>query len=310
MRKPAPLRPGDTIGICSPASPLPPQELADAVTMIEARGYRVKVSPHALDTHPDNSYLAGTDGHRAQDLNTLFADTSVRAIFAARGGYGCSRLLPLLDWETIRANPKLFIGYSDLTSLHCAFARHAGFPTVHGAMLLTLMKSDEFSRELFWKTLESREPLGVLPASPQTLNTICGGTAEGKLAGGCLTLLGHLCGTPYAPDFTDKIVLIEDVGEAVYRADRLLTQLKLCGLFDNAVGFVIGHITGWKGLEGDESRNDPETLWRDTFADLGKPTIFGFPFGHEPSPLPLPLGVRAKLDADAKTLTLLEALCE
>ena len=278
------------------------------MTLIEERGYRVRVSKHALDRHSENAYLAGTDADRAADLNGLFADPEVRAIFASRGGYGSSRLLPFLDWEMIQANPKPFVGYSDLTSLHTVFSRKPGFPTVHGAMLLTLMKSDERARDLFWRTLESPEPLGILPADPQGMNTVCGGIVEGNLTGGCLTLLAHLCGTPYAPDFTDKIVLIEDVGEAVYRADRLLTQLKLSGLLEAAAGFVIGHITGWKGQEGDESRNDPETLWRDTFAELGKPTISGFPFGHEPNPLTLPLGVRARLDADARTLTLLGSL--
>ncbi len=305
----SPLRPGDTIGICSPASPLPPDELAEAVTLIEAQGYRVKSSPYALDSHPGNGYLAGTDEHRAADLNALFADTNVKAILVARGGYGCSRLLPILDWNLIRRNPKLFIGYSDLTSLHTAIAKKAGFPTVHGAMLLTLMKSNDAARDLFWRTLTSTEPLGTLAANPETIGTVVGGRAEGELTGGCLTLLGHLCGTPYAPDFRGKIVLIEDVGEAVYRADRLLTQLKFCGLLDEAAGFVIGHMTGWSGVEGEESRNSPETLWHDTFAALSKPAIFGFPFGHEPSPLTLPLGVRAKLDADAKTLTFLEPLC-
>jgi muramoyltetrapeptide carboxypeptidase len=134
-----------------------------------------------------------------------------------------------------------------------------------------------------------------------------GGRAEGALAGGCLCLLAHACGSNFAPDFRGRIVLIEDVGEAVYRADRYLIQLRNAGLLQQAAGFVVGALTGWQKQEADPPRSTPDALWRDLLAPLGKPTITGFPFGHEANPLTLPLGVRVRLDADAKTLTLLES---
>ena len=179
--------------------------------------------------------------------------------------------------------------------------------TFHSPNATSLRNLDALSSDVFWRSLEQTEALGTLPANSDTLQTIVGGTAEGELAGGCICLLAHACGSRYPPDFAGKIVLLEDVGEAVYRVDRDLTQLRNAGAFDNAAGFVIGTITRWQQSEAEPPVNTPSALWQDFFARMGKPAIAGFPFGHEPNPLTLPLGVRAHLDATNRALTLLEA---
>ncbi len=304
---PRTLHPGATIGILSPSSPVSAEVVARGSALWKERGYRVVVAEHALDTHPHNSYLAGQDEARASDLNAFFAREDIDAIHCAGGGYGSMRLLDKLDWEQIRQNPKVFIGYSDITSLHIAIARKAGFVTFHGAMLATLLRSREEIRSVFWQMLEDPRPFGTLPTRDLKIETLVPGTVEGRLMGGCLTLLAHACGSPYAPDLRGKIVLIEDVGEAVYRLDRYLTQLWNAGHLQKAAGFVIGSVTNWRKNEENPERNTPENLWHDFFTALGKPTIYGFPFGHEANPLILPLGVKARLDANTATLTLLES---
>ena len=310
MIRPNALRPGDCIGIAAPASPPDADSIQAGVQLLEARGYRVVLAPHVSDAAPHCGYLAGRDEDRAADLNQLFADREVKAIFCVRGGYGAMRLLNRLDWRTIRANPKIFVGYSDVTSLHLALARRCELVTFHGPMLSTLPKCDAAAREVFWRLLEAAEPFGEYAVAPEGLQTVVGGAAAGVLAGGCLTLLAAACGTEDAPDFTNKLVLMEDVGEAIYRADRCLTQLKNAGLPQTAAGFIAGEITGWQTQEPRPEINTPDALWRDAFAPLHRPALSGFPFGHAPNPQTLPLGVRARLDATARTLTLLESCLE
>jgi len=306
VRKPHRLQPGQTIGVVAPSSPVPAEDLEKGIALITARGYRVVVGEHVLKQAGHCDYLAGEDAARAVDLNAMFARQDIDAIFCARGGYGALRLLDRLDWATLAANPKIFVGYSDITSLHAAILGRANFGTFHAPMVTAHPKLDETVRSVFWQLLESTEPLGALPADPAQMQTVVGGTAEGELAGGCLCLLAHACGSRYAPDFDGKIVVLEDVNDAVYHADRDLWQLRHAGAFEEAAGFVIGSLTGWKKHEADPPCNTPEALWHDFFGPLGKPVISGFPFGHEPNPLSLPLGVRARLDADARTLTLLK----
>ena len=307
MRKCARLHPGDTIGIVAPSGPVKPEELDEAISIITRRGYRVVVGEHVLAGMSGNAYLSGTDAQRAGDLQAVFARPDVHAVFACRGGYGAMRLFDLLDVDVFRAHPKIFTGYSDITSLHLLLTQTAGFVTFHGPNATSLRNLDALSTEVFWRSLEQTEPLGTLPANPDAMQTLVGGIAEGPLAGGCICLLAHACGSRYQPDFKGKIVLLEDVGEAIYRVDRDLTQLRNAGLFAEAAGFIIGTITRWQSQEADPPANAPATLWQDFFAPFGKPTITGFPFGHESNPLTLPLGVRARLDATSRALKLLEA---
>lgn len=306
MRKPTCIQPGDTIAVVSPSSPVPEEDLRKGVALLEDRGYRVVLGEHVLATAPHCDYLAGTDEQRAADLNRMFAREDIDAIFCARGGYGAMRLLDLLDWDRIAGRPRVFVGYSDITSLHAALALR-GWVTFHSTMVSSLWKLSPPVLDLFWRIVEKPEPVGILPADADGIDTIIPGSAEGELTGGNLCLLAQACGSRYAPDFRGKIVLIEDVNDAVYHADRDLTQLLHAGLLQHAAGFVIGKLTGWEKHEAAPPRNTPDALWREFFARLGKPTVANFPFGHEPHPLPLPLGIRAGLDADARTLTLLDA---
>ena len=306
MKRPQALRRGDTVGIVAPASPVPREELEKGVALLEARGYRVAVGQNVLARHPSNDYLAGTDAQRAADLNEMLTREDIQAVFCARGGYGAMRLFDLIAWDRIAPHPKIFVGYSDITSLHTALAQRCGWVTFHGPMIAAISKLKAKAAEVYWQLLENPQACGTLPAAPESMTTISGGQAEGELTGGCLCLLSRACGSAYTPDFRNKIVLIEDVDEPVYRADRDLMQLKNAGLLDQAAGFVIGNITGWQKQEADPPGNTPRTLWQDYFGALGKPVLADFPFGHEIDPLMIPLGVRARLDADARTLTLLD----
>jgi muramoyltetrapeptide carboxypeptidase len=306
MHRPARLTPGATIGIVAPSSPVPETDLAEGIALLRGRGYRVEVGEHVLDTLPDNDYLAGNDAARLADLHAMLTRSDVNAVFCARGGYGALRLYPHLDLGRVGDAPRIFTGYSDITSLHLALAHDAGQITFHSPNVTALPRLDILSATLFWSLVECAEPYGVLPAPPEQMTTLVGGRVEGELVGGNLCLLAHACGSRYTPDFRGKIVLLEEVNEAVYRVDRDLMQLRNAGVLDEAVGFVLGNLTGWRKSEADPPRNSPEALWRDYLVPLGRPTLLGFPFGHEPNPLTLPLGARASLDADARTLTLLE----
>ena len=291
----------------APASPVPREELEQGVALLEGWGYRVVVGEHVLARHPSNDYLAGTDAQRVSDLNSMLAHDDIQAVLCARGGYGAMRLFDRIAWDSFASKPKLFVGYSDITSLHTAINQRCGWVTIHGPMVTALPKLDAEAAAVYCHLLESPTAFGTLPADPESIRTVTGGLVEGELAGGCLCLLARALGSPYAPDFRNKIVLLEDVGEEVYRADRDLMQLRNAGLLEQAAGFVIGNITRWQSHEPDPPLNTPDTLWQDFFGQLGKPVITGFPFGHEANPLTIPLGIRARLDANARTLTLLEA---
>lgn len=302
--KPPRLASGMTIGVVAPSSPLRDPRLAEGIRRLEVAGYNVVEGAHLHDGH---AYLAGPDAARANDLTAMFANPAVDAVFCARGGYGACRMVDLVDWEVVRAHPKVFVGYSDITTLHLAFERRARLATFHGPMVVTLggdLSTD--ASDCFWRAVGGAEPLGALPPAGAPMHTLVGGTARGRLAGGCLALLGAAVGTCDAPDFAGRLVLIEDVGEALYRVDRLLVQLLRAGAFHDAAGFVIGNATGWDRDTQSPPAMRIEDLWRDLIVPLGKPAIHGFPFGHEPNPLTLPLGCMAELDADARTLTVLE----
>ncbi len=308
MLLPACLKPGDTIGIIAPSSPVDRDAIVQATDLISGRGYRVTLGDNLLKTMQGNSYLAGTDAERAADIHQVFVRDDVKAIFCARGGYGFMRLFDLLDWNLIAAHPKIVTGYSDITSLHLALNQTAGMVSFHGPNATSLTRLDATSSDLFWSLLESPKVQGTLPVEPTTLKTLVPGTATAPLAGGCICLLAHACGSRHTPIFENKIVLLEDVHEAIYRVDRDLIQLRNAGAFEGARGFVIGTISHWQDHEkaNDPPSNTPDALWNDIIAPLGKPTVAGFPFGHEPNPMTLPLGIVATLDATNRTLSLME----
>ncbi|MEJ5236824.1 MAG: LD-carboxypeptidase [Limisphaera sp.] len=312
LLRPPRLEPGDLIGLAAPASPLPqPADLDRAVARLEALGFRILPARHLLRRR---GYLAGTDRERAADLHQLARHRKVKAIVSLRGGYGCARLLQWFDPGLFRAHPKIVVGYSDLTALHCALLTHARLVTFHGPMAVPdFARPDlpDFTIRSFLRLLTRSEPYGSVrdhcPApAPRILRP---GRAVGPLLGGNLTVLVSTLGTPWQPDFRGRVLLLEEVGEPPYRVDRLLTQLLNAGLLQQVAGIAIGTCERcedpWAPTSS-EPRPTLEDVWKDRLGPLRKPVVIGLPFGHTPGNATLPLGVRAELDAKRGDLILLE----
>jgi muramoyltetrapeptide carboxypeptidase len=310
--KPRRLRPGDTIGLIEPATA---SDEAFQLTLVEeavtAMGLKPKRAPNLMGRH---GYLAGTDEARAADVNAMFRDPEVKAIFAMRGGWGSARMLPLLDWPMIRANPKLLLGFSDITALHMAIAAKAGFITLHGPNAGSAWgKSsvDHFRAIAF----DGAAPLLTNPVGSEDrlaqrqwrTQTIGKGRARGRLLGGNLTVLTALAGTEYLPDFTGSILFLEDVEEAEYRIDRMLTQLGQAGVLGKVAGVVFGQCTNCVGSSS--GRYGGFTLTDILAHHLGRLRVPAYQdawFGHIADQFTLPVGGMAEIDADAGTIRLLE----
>ena len=303
--KPRSLRPGATIQFVTPASPLTEDKFTFITGMLQDAGYRVKVAPHALES---DGYLAGTDQDRAADLQAAFNDPGTDAVLCTRGGYGCSRLLPLLDLDRIANSGKMFLGFSDITTLHLALNR-LGMPTVHSPMALTLhYPRQPWVYESFLSALRGDDPI---PESAPVGVTVVGGVAEGETIGGCLCLLADSIGTPWGLKTEGKVLIIEDVDENPHRIDAMLTHLLNSGLAVQASGFVIGEMTRTdERADKDIGAKPWREIVKDRLGPLGKPMIIDFPIGHAKNMLSLPLGVRARLDADAGRLHYVESLCQ
>lgn len=311
LRKPPRLRLGDTVGLVAPASALTlPDELDRARYWIQAMGLVPKLGTHVTE---QDGYLAGSDAARAADLNAMFADPEVRAIFAVRGGWGGARVLELLDWSAIRAHPKLLLGYSDTTALHLAIAARGGFPTIHGPNAAS--RWEKASWESLWRLAFTGEmPTLGGEAMEQEVGrpgrTITSGIARGRLLGGNLTILSTLMGTPWLPDFSGAVLFLEDVNEAEYRIDRMLQQLKLAGLLDGLAGAIFGQCTRCTGDEGDTVGFTLDQIIDHHLKPLGIPAFTGANIGHITNQLCLPSGVQVELNADARTLRVLEPLVD
>lgn len=303
--KPKRLAAGDTVGLVLPASAtFEAEDLVIAREQLEAIGFKVVFAPHAYDRH---GYFAGRDRDRADDLNRMFADDRIAGIVCYTGGWGSPRVLPYLDYDLIARKPKVLIGYSDITALLNAIHQRTGLVTFHGPVGGSTI--DPYSLENFRKTVMSPEPAGLLGAPPKRPTDLVDrvnrvlrlrpGKASGHLAGGNLTLLASLMGTPYEIDTAGAILFAEDIREEVYRIDRMLTQLALGGKFDDMAGFAFGRCTECRG-----TTFSLEDVLRDRFGSGSKPAVSGLSFGHIEQKLTLPIGVRATLDADAGTLTI------
>jgi muramoyltetrapeptide carboxypeptidase len=292
IRPPA-LRKGDVIGICAPASPpLRNGDLAKGIAYLEGLGYRVEPGPHLLKR---DGYLAGSDRERASDLNRLFRDRRVRAVIALRGGYGTMRILPMVDYAAVRRDPKIFVGYSDLTALQMALWTKCGLVTFAGPMVAAAMARGlrGEAEETFWRMITSRRPFGPLP-TPATV--VRAGSASGTLLGGNLSVISHLAGTPYLPPTNNSILFFEDIGERPYRVDRMLRQLRLAGMFGAARGVVLGRFTDCVAEKGKPSLG-LRRIFSDAFGDLGVPVVGGVRHGHVAGSLTLPVGLRVTLEA-------------
>jgi len=314
LLRPRRLAPGQAIGLVAPsAAPNEPERIRFAIDTVESLGFKVKPGAHLYDRE---GYLAGSDAARAADLNAMFADDGVDAIWCVRGGYGASRILPALDYALMQRNPKALIGYSDITALHMAIHRHAGLVTFHGPVAFrafTPYALGELKRVLW--TGETPVRLGGPPPFERTegrvdwenrVATLVPGKARGRLLGGNLCLLSHLCGTPYFPDLRGAILFLEDVEEAYYRIDRMLTQLWLSGALAGVAGVAFGKFTNCDPSAFFLQNRPLEDILAERCRALGVPAVSGIMVGHIEDQTTLPVGCLAELDADAGTLTLLE----
>ncbi|HXT50915.1 MAG TPA: LD-carboxypeptidase [Thermoanaerobaculia bacterium] len=308
--KPRRLSPGDTIGLILPASQAFEASTVDlAVDQLKALGFEVKVGAHARAKH---GYLAGTDPERAADLMAMFTDPEVDGVFCFKGGWGTPRLLPRLDFDAIRANPKPFLGYSDVTALLNAIHQQTGLVTFHGPMAGSNLRP--FNRDCLRRVLMSTDPIGTLSNPPKEddelvarsyrIVTLTPGQASGRLVGGNLTLVAALMGTPWEVDTEGAILLLEDVEEELYRVDRMLTQLAQGGKLAAAKGIVFGSCTDCT-VEGPSL--SLEELLHEHIGSVGVPAMAGLAFGHREKALTLPIGLDATLDAVAGTLSFAEA---
>ena len=311
MIKPKKLQFGDTIGIIGASGAVRVEgAVGRAVEYAKSMGFKVKLGESANAKY---GYLSGSDELRAKDVNAMFADPEVKAIVSTRGGYGTMRMLDLLDYELIRNNPKIFIGFSDITAMHIAFHERCGFVTFHGPMATSwndCMHMD-FVRESFFSAVMNDFPMGDLMNAPgyHERRTVNPGCAEGILVGGNLSLIAGTIGTPYEINTKDRILFIEEVGERTYCVDRMLTQLRLAGKFEDCAGVVFGDFNDCP-VEYPNFGLTLEEVIRDCASTCGKPMFTGLQAGHVTPAITLPLGARVRMDADNCRLTVLENAVE
>jgi muramoyltetrapeptide carboxypeptidase len=302
--KPKALCTGDTVGIIAPASPLDREYVDQAVALFQGFGYQTKLGESVYQSY---GYLSGSDACRATDVEQMFADSTVKAIICIRGGYGATRILDLLDYDMIQKNPKIFVGYSDITALHLALQKKAGLVTFQGPVMGELATSyDPFSWYILFQHITESKAFGVYREPADMFQfTITDGMAEGVLVGGNLSLLTSTLGTPYEIDTKGKIWLIEDVDEQPYRIDRMLTQLRSAGKLQEANGIIFTDFANCEPVRPDKSLTVPQIL-HDIVKPLGIPSYYGLKAGHCSPNVTIPLGIHAKMDATAGSLEILE----
>ncbi|MCX6151826.1 MAG: LD-carboxypeptidase [Ignavibacteriales bacterium] len=310
--KPPKLKFGDTVGLIAPGSNITEDELNESVKNLEALGFKVVYRNDILAKH---GYLAGTDERRASEINEMFNRKDVSGIICARGGYGCARILHLIDYQTIKQNPKIIIGYSDITALLYAIFQKTGLVTFHGPVGISTFNN--FSKQNFADVLlNPSSELILWNAKDENENNISrksavirSGKATGKMVGGNLSIVVSMIGTEYDIDTSGKIIFLEEVGEEPYRVDRMLTQMIQAGKFSKAAGIALGVFEKCEPKEKNAEFNSSFSLTEvlfDRLFNLGIPVLYGMSFGHITNKFTLPLGVTAQLNVDDQTLTLLE----
>ncbi|MGB7450607.1 MAG: LD-carboxypeptidase [Lysobacterales bacterium] len=309
--KPPRLQAGDTVALINPAgATFHPEDVLIARESLAALGLKMKTGEHLLDRY---GYLAGTDKDRASDVNSMFADREVKAILTLRGGWGCNRILDLLEYRLIAKNPKIIMGYSDITSLLLALNAKTGLVTFHGPVGISSWNeySTDFVKKLLFNaevfSMENPKDIGDhLTRVKDRVLTINSGKARGKLLGGNLSVLTAMVGSDYLPDFKGNILFLEEVGEDIYRVDRMLTQLKLAGILGQISGFVFGKCSDCGPGKGYGSLTLQEVL-RDHIKPLGIPAWYGSMIGHIEDKFTIPLGIESEIDADTGRITLLDS---
>jgi len=304
--KPPRLKAGDLIGIISPASRIAdPARIEKGIAYLERLGYRTAPGDNILKSY---GYLAGTDEERVADLHRMFANREVKAIMCVRGGYGTPRLLSLVNYRLIARNPKIFVGYSDITSLQLALWKKCGLITFQGPMVGVDMpeQMDSYTEELFWRLLTSPKKAGQVNPPDNPSVTVRQGKASGRLLGGNLAHLAGAVGTVHMPSFKDALLYIEDIGEEPYRIDRMMTQLRHARLFEQVKGVLGGQFTDCEIKDTSKPTLTVDEVFREFGGSCLLPFLAHLPFGHEAHKMTVPMGLLAKLDAGAGTLEFLE----
>ncbi len=284
------LLPGSVLGICAPSARFDIEKFNIGVKVLESMGFSVRMSK---EIYQKKRYLAGDDTLRVKVIEELFVDPQVDGIICARGGFGAMRLLELLDWNRIRENPKPFIGFSDATALLSVMIKNTGQAVIHGPTVLSLAKANQETKDSFLETVQGEcKKIDIVQGL-----TLVGGKCHGVLMGGNIATLSHLVGTFYQPAFSGAVVFLEDVGEPAYKIDRMLTQMKMAGLFDGLAGVITGSF---------ENCAQPEYINEiiiDIFKNDQVPVLTGLESGHGSTNLSLYMGIPVELDADAQKLS-------
>ncbi|MEH1868896.1 MAG: LD-carboxypeptidase [Nostoc sp.] len=302
IRKPSRLEAGDTVGLIAPAGIVDAKDIEAAQQSFSQLGLKVKLGKHILDRY---GYLAGKDSDRAQDVNLMFSDRTIKAIIPMRGGWGCNRILPLLNYSLIRLHPKIIIGYSDITTLLLAINARSQMITFHGPVATSTW--NQFTVDYFKRILFKAEAVTMQNLNPSEvrMEIIAPGKARGKLMGGNLSVLSAMVGSPYLPSWNKSILFVEEVGEDVYRIDRMLTQLKTAGILNQIAGFIFGQCT--KCSLGDEPSFTLMQVLQQHILPLGIPAWYGSMIGHIKDKFTLPIGVEVEINAELGTIKMLEA---
>jgi muramoyltetrapeptide carboxypeptidase len=296
--KPRKLNRKDLIGIISPASS--PDDLSlieKGIKYIEGLGYRTIVGKNVGKYR---GYLAGTDEERISDIYEMFVNKKVKAVFCLRGGYGASRLLDKIDFKLIRNNPKIFVGFSDITALHLAFLQKSGLITFAGPMVVSNFAKDlsHYTEEYFWQSINSNKKSGkIIWSNKEKPKSITPGKAVGKIIGGNLAVFNSLLGTAYLPNLKDKILFVEDVNENPYKIDRMLNQLKLNKVFKKVKGIILGSFVDCVEQDQNKKTLTLKEIFTDYLSELRIPVISGFPHGHNRDLITVPVGINVKMNA-------------
>jgi muramoyltetrapeptide carboxypeptidase len=321
--KPKALRRGDAIGVVAPAGPVNRERMERALARVQERGFRIKTYG---DIYRSRGYLAGDDETRAAELMAAFADPETAGVWCARGGYGVVRILDRLDFTVIGRNPKVFVGFSDITLLHIAIQQQTGLLTFHAPNLQDgFGKPDEMpeaNEAALWQALlESDENQEHASTAHQgytydfsdvdniDLQSICAGVATGRLIGGNLAVMCGVVGTPFEVETAGRILFLEDISERAYRIDRYLSQLKLAGKLATVAGVLLGTFSYEEGERADE-QSDIQAVFKEYLGHLGVPVLAGFPAGHDRYNLALPMGALVKVDAGQRCVTVCESPTE
>ncbi|HEX2963514.1 MAG TPA: LD-carboxypeptidase [Ignavibacteriales bacterium] len=311
LLKPGKLKKGDLIGIISPAST--PDDLTridKGVKYLEKLGYCVEVGRNVGQNH---GYLAGKDDARLDDLHYMFRKKEVKAIFCVRGGYGTPRLLDGIDYSLIKKNPKIFVGYSDITALQMAFLKKTGLVTFAGPMLAVDFWNDvsPFTEEIFWAMVTSRKKIGkVQNPKNEKFHVLRPGSAENQLIGGNLSLIASLMGTNYLPSFKDKILMVEEIGEPPYRVDRMFSQMKLAGVFKQISGIILGRFVDCYESDQFKKTLTLNEVIEDYLGSLEIPVLYNFKHGHIKDNITMAFGLNYRINTSKCTVEVTENAVE